>query len=55
MKHTTDDFLFEIGCEELPAKQLSKLSHALMQAITDELMQAQLTFTQTRYFATPRL
>ena len=46
--------LFELGTEELPPKTLLTLSNALLANITQALSEAELTFGQTRTFATPR-
>ena len=51
---TRHDFLFEIGCEELPAKSLQKLSDALQKNLITELAEKQLTYGDIKSFATPR-
>lgn len=49
------DFLFEIGTEELPAKQLEKLQESLQTGLLTQLKQAQLSFEgSVQVFATPR-
>src|SRR3989338_10373738 len=49
------DFLFEIGTEELPAKQLETLQQALLSNTLQQLEKAQLTYSgETKVFATPR-
>lgn len=48
------DFLFEIGTEELPPKELSKLAAALADGITSGLKVAGLPFKDTQTFAAPR-
>jgi glycyl-tRNA synthetase beta chain len=48
------DFLFELGCEEIPAKHLAKLSAALENGIIEGLQKAALTFRHQHSFATPR-
>jgi glycyl-tRNA synthetase beta chain len=49
------DFLFEIGTEELPAKQLETLQAALRGNMLTQLKQAQLGYEgQEKVFATPR-
>lgn len=50
----TQDFLLEIGCEELPPTTLKFLSHALLQAMHLQLQKADLTFSGIQAFATPR-
>ena len=46
--------LFELGSEELPPKTLLKLSNALLNNIIQGLNAAELTFTGSKAFATPR-
>ncbi|MDD2661579.1 MAG: glycine--tRNA ligase subunit beta [Methylococcales bacterium] len=46
--------LFELGSEELPPKTLLKLSNALLNNIIQGLSAAELTFTGSKAFATPR-
>lgn len=46
--------LFELGSEELPPKTLLKLSNALLNNIVSGLTAAELTFTGSRAYATPR-
>lgn len=48
------DFLFEIGCEELPSFILDKLSHTLSQNIKRGLKKAKLSFESDHHYATPR-
>lgn len=48
------DFLVEIGCEELPPKALNSLSQAFLAGITQSLTQQGIAFTGSRVFATPR-
>jgi glycyl-tRNA synthetase beta chain len=48
------DFLLEIGCEELPPATLKFLSQALSQAMLVQLQKADLTFSGIQTFATPR-
>ncbi len=48
------DFLFEIGCEELPSSMLAKLSVALGEKLANELANASLTHQEIQLFATPR-
>lgn len=49
-----NDFLLEIGSEELPPKALLSLADALAAHIEDGLKAAELTFEKTERFATPR-
>ena len=53
-KIATQDFLLEIGCEELPPLSLDKLSHVLSQNIKSELKKANLSFRTIHHYATPR-
>ena len=48
------DFLVEIGVEELPPKSLLQLSRAFEQSISDQLTAARLEFTGIKSYATPR-
>lgn len=50
----TQDLLFELGCEELPAKQLRQLEHSLGECITHELKEHNLSFERVETFSTPR-
>jgi glycyl-tRNA synthetase beta chain len=51
---TTKHLLFELGSEELPPKTLVKLSQALLDNVLQGLTVAQLTFTGSKAYATPR-
>ncbi len=51
---TKQDFLFEIGCEELPPKALKKLAVSLHDSIADSLKNFSLEFKDSEWFATPR-
>lgn len=53
-KEHKEDFLVELGTEELPPKALKSLSEAFTQGIISGLEKAQLTFTGYESFATPR-
>lgn len=48
------DFLFELGCEELPPKALKKLAQALHNNISEALKSVDLSFNSSEWFATPR-
>jgi glycyl-tRNA synthetase beta chain len=50
----TDDFLVEIHTEELPPKALLKMAEAFYQQIHERLQKANLSFEDSKYFATPR-
>ncbi len=50
----TDNFLVEIGTEELPPKALKNLSLAFRNAIDGALKEAQLPYASIQWFATPR-
>ncbi len=50
----TQNLLFELGSEELPPKNLLKLSKALESNLCRELKQADLSFTGSKVYATPR-
>ncbi|WP_386689231.1 glycine--tRNA ligase subunit beta [Lonepinella sp. MS14437] len=51
---TTQNFLIEIGTEELPPKALKTLATAFAENFTAELNQAGLTFSNLQWFAAPR-
>jgi len=48
------DFLFELGCEELPPKALTKLAHSLHDSLKSSFDSLELTFIDSEWFATPR-
>lgn len=48
------DFLFELGCEELPAGPLVKLATTLSTQIEHALTDAKLNFAAVNWYATPR-
>lgn len=48
------DFLFELGTEELPPSSLHILAESLFTEVTSGLTDAGLDFTDAQYFATPR-
>ena len=50
----TQDFLVEIGTEELPPKALATLSEAFTRGIADGLKDADIEFGQVEAFAAPR-
>lgn len=50
----SQDFLFEIGVEELPPKELARLSEGVESIFCSELKQRDLEFGEVRRFATPR-
>ncbi len=51
---TTQNFLAEIGTEELPPKALKKLATAFAENVEQELNQAGLAFDRVEWFAAPR-
>ena len=51
---TTNHLLFELGSEELPPKTLVRLSTALLEGIVKGLQEADVPFTASQAFATPR-
>jgi glycyl-tRNA synthetase beta chain len=51
---TSKHLLFELGSEELPPKTLLKLSNALLNNIIQGLNAAELSFTSSKAYATPR-
>ncbi|QGM81508.1 glycine--tRNA ligase subunit beta [Otariodibacter oris] len=51
---TTQNFLAEIGTEELPPKALKKLATAFADNVEQELTQAGLGFEKVEWFAAPR-
>ncbi|HDL6292244.1 TPA: glycine--tRNA ligase subunit beta, partial [Mannheimia haemolytica] len=50
----TQNFLAEIGTEELPPKALKKLATAFAENVENELNQAGLSFEKVEWFAAPR-
>ncbi len=50
----TQDFLLELGTEELPPKLLKQLSNALTSNVTDQLSELSLSFSNVASFSTPR-
>ena len=46
--------LFELGSEELPPKTLVKLSQALLEGVLQGLNEAELTYSGSKAYATPR-
>ena len=52
--NTKQDFLFELGCEELPPKALSKLASSLHNHILTSFETLGLRFDDSECFATPR-
>ena len=53
-KCTAQDFLFELGCEELPPKALTNLASSLHQHLKSSFNSAELKFSSSEWFATPR-
>ncbi|MEX1056125.1 MAG: glycine--tRNA ligase subunit beta, partial [Natronospirillum sp.] len=51
---STQDFLFELGTEELPPKMLKALSDALVQGVSKGLAEAGLAFQHCQGYAAPR-
>ena len=51
---TVADLLIEIHTEELPPKSLLKLAKAFEEQIGERLRKAQLSFSGTKFYATPR-
>lgn len=54
MSERVEDFLFELGTEELPPIALPQLEQALLDGIRSGLEAAQLSFTRIDSFAAPR-
>ncbi|PHS72725.1 MAG: glycine--tRNA ligase subunit beta [Cycloclasticus sp.] len=50
----TKDLFFELGCEELPPTTLKTLRDHLLNGITEGLSEANLNFSTTHTYATPR-
>lgn len=51
---TSETFLLEIGCEELPAKAQPLLSKQLAELMTQQLHENELAFAEVLHYATPR-
>lgn len=54
MSNITDNFLFELGTEELPPKALKNLAKSLLCSVESQLKEAKITFNETKWFASPR-
>ncbi|QLE78658.1 glycine--tRNA ligase subunit beta [Francisella sp. Scap27] len=54
MSNTTNNFLFELGTEELPPKALKSLAKSLLSSVESQLKEAKVSFDETRWFASPR-
>lgn len=52
--NNTQDFLFELGCEELPPKALPKLGKALLKSVAESFDGLGLKYQESRWFGTPR-
>jgi glycyl-tRNA synthetase beta chain len=50
----TNDLLFELGCEELPAQTLLALETSLTSLFAQSLKKAKLSYKSIESFATPR-
>lgn len=50
----THNVLFELGCEELPPKNLKTLENALIEQVKQALVQANLDYQQVKSYAAPR-
>ena len=48
------DFLFELGCEEIPARFLTTLTESLARSLEQELNSANLKYEPPKIFSTPR-
>ncbi|MET1255715.1 glycine--tRNA ligase subunit beta [Aliikangiella maris] len=48
------DFLFELGCEELPPKALTKLAQSLHDSVAESFRSLDLNYAESEWFATPR-
>ncbi len=53
-RNNTADFLIEIGTEELPPKALPALAQAFHKNLSANLQKSMLTFSDAKWFATPR-
>ena len=51
---SSEDLLFELGTEELPAGEISTMARALVAAVTRDLKQHSLTYSSAEPFSTPR-
>ncbi len=54
ISNTKQDFLFELGCEELPPKALTKLAASLHDYLKSSFESLGLSFDDSEWFATPR-
>ena len=53
-KNKKQDFLVELGTEELPPKALKRLATAFADGIKNGLQKSELNYTDVKWFATPR-
>ena len=51
---STEDLLFELGTEELPAGEISGMAAALVDTVTRDLTQYSLHYSSVEQFSTPR-
>jgi glycyl-tRNA synthetase beta chain len=49
-----NDFLFELGTEELPPKALKTLAKSLLSSVEKQLTESQIIFGKTKWYASPR-
>ncbi len=54
MSNITRNFLFELGTEELPPKALKNLAMSLLSSVEKQLKEAEISFSNTKWFASPR-
>ncbi|MFT4693419.1 MAG: glycyl-tRNA synthetase beta chain [Francisella sp.] len=54
MSSIKKDFLFELGTEELPPKALKNLAISLLTSVENQLKEAEVSFGNTKWFASPR-
>jgi glycyl-tRNA synthetase beta chain len=54
LTNKTQDFLFELGCEELPPKALPKLGKALLKSVAEAFDGLELNYQKSEWFGTPR-
>ncbi|GAB4223970.1 MAG: glycine--tRNA ligase subunit beta [Francisella sp.] len=54
MSRITQDFLFELGTEELPPKALKNLAVSLLDSVEKQLKEEKVSFGDTKWLASPR-
>ena len=54
MSNMKNDFLFELGTEELPPKAIKNLAESLVLSVEKQLLELKIDFDEVQWFASPR-